>query len=174
MYTNLSQITNNWSKLLDTTNETSDNNKEDSDVDIKQVFKQQGVLSHLLVQNTRVNNCICKYKAKQPEDYICNISAQSFFDLVAEEDLTVTLIHVQLSLKHLNTITEASNSNKGATKPALKTNSGRYEAQGVNDKVELTEEQVLEKEVLKKYHDYADVFSAGEAEILLPYRSYDH
>jgi hypothetical protein len=132
------------------------------------------VLSHPLVQNTRINNCIRKRKVKQPEDYICNISAQSFFDLVNEEDLTVTLIHVQPSSEHINVITEAPNSNKSATKPAPKTNSGGYKAQGVNDEVELTEEQVLEKKVLKEYHNYADVFSAGEAEILPPHRPYDH
>jgi hypothetical protein len=151
-----------------------DNNKEDNDVDIKQVFKQRRVLSHPLVQNTRINNHIHKRKAKQPEDYIRNISAQSFFDLVNEEDLTVTLIHVRPSSEHINAITEAPNSNKGATTPAPKTNSGGYEAQGVNDEVKLTEEQVLEKKVPKEYHDYADIFSAGEAEILPPHRSYDH
>jgi hypothetical protein len=132
------------------------------------------VLSHPLVQNTRVNNHIHKRKVKRPEDYIHNISAQSFFDLINEEDLTVTLIHVQPSSEHINAITEAPNSNKGATKPAPKTNSGSYKAQGVNDKVELTEEQVLEKKVPKEYHDFADIFSAGEAEILPPHRSYDH
>jgi hypothetical protein len=63
-YTNPSQTTDEWSKLLETTNGSSDNNEEDSNVDIKQVFKQQRVLSHPLVQNTRVNNRICKRKAK--------------------------------------------------------------------------------------------------------------
>jgi hypothetical protein len=173
-YTNPSQTTDDWSKPLETTDGSSDNNEEDSDMNIKQVFKQRRVLSHPLVQNTRINNRIRKHKAKRPEDYIRNISAQSFFDLVSEEDLTVTLIHVRPSSEHINVITEAPNSNKGATKPAPKTNSGGYEAQGVNDKAELTEEQVLEKKVPKEYHNYADVFSAGEAEILPPHRSYDH
>jgi hypothetical protein len=63
-YTNPSQTTDDWFKSLETTNGSSDNNEEDSDVDIKQVFKQRRVLSHPLVQNTRVNNCIRKHKAK--------------------------------------------------------------------------------------------------------------
>jgi hypothetical protein len=35
--------------------------------------------------------------------------------------------------------------------------------QGADDEVKLTEEQVLKKKVPKEYHDYANVFSAGEA-----------
>jgi hypothetical protein len=79
------------------------------------------------------------------------------FDLVAEEDLTVTLIYVRLSSVHINAIIKASNSNKGATKLAPKTNSSSYKAQGVNNEVKLTEEQVLEKKVPKEYHNYANV-----------------
>jgi hypothetical protein len=39
-YTNPSQTTDDRSKPLETTDGSSDNNEEDSDVDIKQVFKQ--------------------------------------------------------------------------------------------------------------------------------------
>ena len=86
----------------------------------------------------------------------------------------MTLLHVRPSSEQINTITEPPRSKTTDKKPAPKTNSSGYKAQGADDEVELTEEQVLEKKVPKEYHDYADVFSAGKAEVLPPHRPYDH
>jgi hypothetical protein len=147
--------------------------KEDSDVDVKELFKQCRALSHPLVQKGGRNNRLCKRRKWKHKDYIRNLSAQSFLKLVKDKALEVTLFHVQPISEQINAITEPPGS-KTSTKPALKTNSGGYEAQGVDDEDDLTEEQVLERKVPKEYHDYADIFSAGEAKVLPPHRTYDH
>ena len=151
---------------------------EDSDVDVKQVYQQRRILSHPLVQSGGRNNRIRKKRKRRYRDYIRNLSAQNFIQLVNEEDLEVTLLHVRPISSQLtdqaNAITEAPGTKSAVNKPAPKSNTGGYEAQGKEDEPELTEEQVLQKKVPKDYHDYADVFSAGEAAVLPPHRSYDH
>jgi hypothetical protein len=74
------------------------------------------------------------------------------------EDLPVTLFHIH-----------AANAKK-----STKSNSGSYEAQGKDDKREMTDAEVLQAKVPPEYHDFQDVFSAEEAKELPPHRSYDH
>jgi hypothetical protein len=94
----------------------------------------------------------------ETKDFVQNLKAQEFLKLVDEEDLPVTLFHIH-----------AANAEKGA-----KSNSGGYEAQGKDDKREMTDAEVLQAKVLSEYHDFQDVFSAEEAKELPPHRSYDH
>jgi hypothetical protein len=114
--------------------------KEDSDVDVKELFKQHRVLSHPLVQKGGRNNQLHKRRKWKYKDYIHNLSTQSFLKLVKDEALEVTLFHVQPISEQINAITEPPGSKCSANIPAPKTNSGGYEAQGGDDEADLTEE----------------------------------
>jgi hypothetical protein len=72
--------------------------------------------------------------------------------LVNEEDLPVTLFHIR-----------AANAEKGT-----KSNSGGYEAQGKDNKREMTDEEVLQAKVPPEYHEFQDVFQ------LKKLRNYHH
>ena len=151
---------------------------EDSEVDTKEIYKQRKFGLHPLMQNSAKDIRIPKIRKRRHRDYIRNLSANNFATLVKQENLDVVLLHVRPSSaqtsENARAITEAPRTQSTTTKPKPKSNSGGYEAQGAEDESELTEEQVLERKVPKEYHDYADVFSEGEAKVLPPHRSYDH
>jgi hypothetical protein len=77
--------------------------------------------------------------------------------LAEEEKLPCTILHIR-----------AATSKKGT-----KSNSGRYEAQGKEDKTEMTDEEVLKAKVPPGYHEFKGVFSAEEAKELPPHWPYD-
>ena len=95
---------------------------------------------------------------QQTKGYVQNLRAQEFLKLVKEEDLPVTLLHIH-----------AASAEKGT-----KSNSGGYEAQGKDDKKEMSDEEVLHAKVPPEYHEFQDIFSAEEAKELPPHRPYDH
>jgi hypothetical protein len=68
--------------------------EEDSDIDVKELFKQRRALSHPLVQKGGRNNRLRKRRKWKHKEYIRNLSAQSFLKLVKDEALEVTLFHV--------------------------------------------------------------------------------
>jgi hypothetical protein len=74
----------------------------------------------------------------ETKDFVQNLRAQEFLKLVNEEDLPVTLFHIR-----------AANAEKGT-----KSNSGGYEAQGKDNKREMTNAEVLQA----KYHPNITIF----------------
>ena len=78
------------------------------------------------------------------------MKASRFMNLVEKEELPITVLHI-----------------RAATTKGTKSNSGSYEAQGKDDKNEMTDEEVLKAKVPPEYHNYQDVFSA-EGVLWLP------
>ena len=95
---------------------------------------------------------------QETKGYVQNLRAQEFLKLVKEEDLPITLLHIRAA----------------STEKGTKSNSGGYEAQGKDDKKEMSDEEVLQAKVPPEYHEFQDVFSAEEAKELPPHRPYDH
>ena len=96
---------------------------------------------------------------RRNKNYVQRIRAIRFAQLIEEEELPVMILHIRA----------ANTSAKTA-----KSNSGGYEAQGKDDKGEMTDEEVLKAKVPIEYHEYKDVFSAEEAKEIPPHRPYDH
>ena len=95
---------------------------------------------------------------RRTKGYVQNLRASRFINLAEKENLPITMLHIR-----------AANLKKGT-----KSNSGGYEAQGKDDKGEMTDEEVLQLKVPKEYHEFKDVFSAEEAKEIPPHRPYDH
>jgi hypothetical protein len=113
------------------------------------------LFGHQNLKNTTYKTKIIP--TKQPKGFVKNMIASQFVKLIRDENLSIKILHI-----------------RAASVKGTKSNSGGYEAQGKDDKHEMTDEEVLKAKVPPEYHKFQDVFSAEEAKELPPHRPYDH